>query len=1156
MTGTQERTSDSPAATPRKRRRWLWIVAGVFVLLLLLVALAPVILSTGAGKTIILSQVNRHLNGRVEIADWSLGWFSGFRFNGIKVSDADGATVAEVRSVVVRASVPALLRANKKIGVVTVESPRANIVLYPDGTNNLTALLKETDPKEEKTGPLEIDVQAQLAVTNGELTIVPAQFSQPVVVHSLSVTAGVDSVNQPLPFEIKADLGEEKAGLEVKGTATLAKAGVIDPKAIEADVTVRLAGLELASVSDVARQFGSPVEVVGELNAAVKAVVTGMGAIKANGSVDVASLGLSGGPLGADTPKFDKADLSFDLALNGKKVEVTEFKVHSPVVDATASGTLDLTQPGRLPSGNLNSTITVPLAGLAAQFPNTLRLQEGIEIESGTLSFRSKLISDANRPRVESVIRLEGVEATRDGRRIGLKSPVSIELQAHQADGGIGLDKFELDSSFAQARGSGDMNEFDLDMTADLAAAVKEAAKFVDVGSKSVSGTAAVSVHVTSPEAQRKKLVLTAAVNDLVVEGIGLQPAALKEVQFTADALAELDEHNALRRITGVLATLSSPLAEVNVTADTIHLATGQALPVNLNNGQVTLKADLTKLAAFAHATALMSATTDARGALEVKAGVASDGGTVRIKGVEAMLKDLDLTRGDKHLREEEVRLIGREMTARLESRSLTVSDFAVAVSAGKVEIPLLEVPDWARKDATGMPSGMNAGINGTFDVPQSLETLKDFFQLPQGTNVAGAAKFTLKATAVQHAATAQLSISVDDFMLTQPGKPNIKDGHMTFDAVTVFNPKEDTLILNSVSFISTFLNLTAKAKLSDLTAAKRMAAEGTIEPDFDRIGPLAAAIIGQPIELSGKQSRPFKIDTALADADWRVIMRDTLANAGVFVARAKFLGIETGPIDIPVNVRDGKVQLKIDTTVNKGKLLLPAMLDVTGDVPVLTVPDKTRMLTDVEITNEMADLFLAKASPMFKGAVLAGGKVGLNVAILNAPLEADVAKKAAFEGELVFNGVRMQPGGFLLTILEAAHLGGVKGLEVPDQNVGVSLREGRFYQQPITFMADKYALRISGSVGLDTTLDMIAEVPVTPELLGKNKDLYALLKDESIKIPIKGTAAKPAVGIDILQANLASLLKAASTKLIKDKGTETILKGLQDILGGVKRNK
>ena len=70
MTEKKETTSSTTPATARKRRRWLWIVAGAFVLLLLLVALAPAILSTGAGKALVLSQVNKRLNGRIEIADW------------------------------------------------------------------------------------------------------------------------------------------------------------------------------------------------------------------------------------------------------------------------------------------------------------------------------------------------------------------------------------------------------------------------------------------------------------------------------------------------------------------------------------------------------------------------------------------------------------------------------------------------------------------------------------------------------------------------------------------------------------------------------------------------------------------------------------------------------------------------------------------------------------------------------------------------------------------------------------------------------------------------------------------------------------------------------------------------------------------------------
>ena len=93
----------------RRRRRWPWAVLAVAVALALCVLFLPRILSFGPARTLILARLNRRMNGSVHVASWSLTWRHGFQFNGIRIQDARGHTIAEVQSVNVQATVPMLL---------------------------------------------------------------------------------------------------------------------------------------------------------------------------------------------------------------------------------------------------------------------------------------------------------------------------------------------------------------------------------------------------------------------------------------------------------------------------------------------------------------------------------------------------------------------------------------------------------------------------------------------------------------------------------------------------------------------------------------------------------------------------------------------------------------------------------------------------------------------------------------------------------------------------------------------------------------------------------------------------------------------------------------------------------------------------------------
>ena len=94
----------APPASPapparRKRRRWPWVLLGIVVVLLLLVLLGPVIASTAPVRSFVVGRVNKNLNGRVAISDWSLGWTSGIDVTGVKVYDDRNAEIADIQRI-------------------------------------------------------------------------------------------------------------------------------------------------------------------------------------------------------------------------------------------------------------------------------------------------------------------------------------------------------------------------------------------------------------------------------------------------------------------------------------------------------------------------------------------------------------------------------------------------------------------------------------------------------------------------------------------------------------------------------------------------------------------------------------------------------------------------------------------------------------------------------------------------------------------------------------------------------------------------------------------------------------------------------------------------------------------------------------------------
>ncbi|MEM1109864.1 MAG: hypothetical protein AAGH99_14360 [Planctomycetota bacterium] len=151
------------AATPVKRRRGgiyrlaRWTVrlgvAGV-LLVLLVVALLPTLVSTGAGKARIVAAVNDTLPGRVEVDGLNLGWVSGQSLEGVRLYDPEGGVVGSVDRVRLEdVGLIGLLRGTRDMGIVAVEGIKLDLVEDELGRTNLDRALGTSFYVADKSEP-------------------------------------------------------------------------------------------------------------------------------------------------------------------------------------------------------------------------------------------------------------------------------------------------------------------------------------------------------------------------------------------------------------------------------------------------------------------------------------------------------------------------------------------------------------------------------------------------------------------------------------------------------------------------------------------------------------------------------------------------------------------------------------------------------------------------------------------------------------------------------------------------------------------------------------------------------------------------------------------------------------------------------------------
>ena len=135
---------DQTVPSRRKRRLLLKIAAAVFAFILVIVLIAPTLLSTKPAVDLILGQVNKQLNGKVEIASVSLGWFTDVKLQGLRVIDANGSQIAALDHATVAYPLRKAITGNLAFGDIVIGGLSFDAKLDANGKLNFAQLVKPT----------------------------------------------------------------------------------------------------------------------------------------------------------------------------------------------------------------------------------------------------------------------------------------------------------------------------------------------------------------------------------------------------------------------------------------------------------------------------------------------------------------------------------------------------------------------------------------------------------------------------------------------------------------------------------------------------------------------------------------------------------------------------------------------------------------------------------------------------------------------------------------------------------------------------------------------------------------------------------------------------------------------------------------------------
>ena len=341
--------------------------------------------------------------------------------------------------------------------------------------------------------------------------------------------------------------------------------------------------------------------------------------------------------------------------------------------------------------------------------------------------------------------------------------------------------------------------------------------------------------------------------------------------------------------------------------------------------------------------------------------------------------------------------------------------------------------------------------------------------------------------------------------------------------------PEDRRVELSEARLDSGGIRLTAHGSASDLLSRCQVDLDGQAECDTERIVERLRDMVGPHLHISGHESRRFGIHGPLrmsgTPAESRPVVPPELAASGAMAWKdANLFGLEAGPAEIDLSLAKGVLAMRpLELAVSGGKVTLAPRI-LLNDRPAMLAVPAGPVIENVELTDEVCNSWMQYIAPVMAQATRARGRFSLDLDETQVTL-ADAASGEA-SGRLRIDTGQLLPGplfeelsemiGQLISTFDRNPPRDLLGIDRPiveldRQVVEFQLQGRRVFHSPVEFKIRNLLVRTHGSVGIDQTLDVLAEISFSDEFVSRARFLSPL-KGRTLELPIQGTLRKPRI--------------------------------------------
>ncbi|MBM3983783.1 MAG: hypothetical protein FJ304_26655, partial [Planctomycetes bacterium] len=1114
-------TAAPAAPTPRRSflRRWLKRLLPLAILLALGVWFAPVIVAKTALRNRLARQALADVRGTVDIGSASLGWFSPVELRDVTITDEAGRVLVRVPNLTTQKQLFDLARDRSDVGEIVLEGPTIAVVCEKNTTNLEAAFAKYLEDTKE---PAATRTPLAVRVTGGTLTITDGATGTSASLEGIGATVSVPASRaEPVSVKLTAATGSIDAEVSV-GDALAVK--------------LACSGLPLEAFAPLLKRADPDLKLAGLLTANVRAT-RARDALAVSGTVGVKRLALAAPWLKGDELALDSLELPLDVELAGRAVKVRKFDLTCDAGTLSAAGGFDparpaeelFAQPGVVLGAN------VDLAKLAAKLPKLLSVKSGTEVHEGKLVASVASRADGKGVVWDGKLTTTALKAKRAEQVIAWEQPLNVEFAGRYASGQLpAFDKLVVTSDCVAVNARLTPETVQVAANVYLNRLGARLADFVDLGDVKLDGEAnAVLVGRRDADgqfaAQASVKLTDFAVTDRA--GKGLREPALA---LTATAAGSWKPG----------APVALTAASAKLTANGDDLSVKLLEPVSdvekLTSGSVELSAggDLARWKARAAALTKVppyqiSGTLKAGGRVTFAgdrvtvAGLGLDLTNIRFRGAGLAIDEPTMTAtGD---------LVFTRATKTATITKLALTSAPLTVTNGTLAF---ELKDGVIVSGSG-PCVSNLNRLGA--------TVKVYADARGPDAIHGTGRGPLRFRYAGDVTTFAGALDVTDFAYGPKDKPVWSEPALRLEADGSYTDSTDTVALAAAKVDRPGLALDAKGAVAKVTTAQEINLAGTLRYDWAKLAPLLRELAGTNVTATGTGAKPFAVRGTLAPPGAPPTQSTIAALNGELAVgwdSVRAYGFDVGPSELKATMTRGVVTVApLAATFGGGKVTLAPTLKLDPS-PGELILAKGPLIERAKLSPQATAGALGYALPAVANAGQAEGEISATLDECRVPL-GDYTR-ANVKGALTIHRATI---GASPVVAEVAKLLGAKATTMTlanEERVPVQVQNGRVYHQNFSVRVSGTTFRTSGSVGFDNTLDLVVDVPLPNDLplLKNNPLLSRAVAGKVVKVPVKGTLAKPALDPKAFEQAVIALAREGA----KDAGRDLIDKELDSL--------